>query len=385
MTWGTCGANVTNARHGDVMELETRAASPSVGKATIGCFYGRFVFLSQTCSCSRRDGLSAFRFVFNSSAVQGVGAFFLPCSTESQELIIKPVFVSNGITFIQPSGTTELFGNSSFIVTFGTAFTVKLFVNGPCPLPHAKFPDDGQAGLTFLRNITSDIDNPAYYPVYGFDFLPDRNCVKLYVARSTSSVDVINDGTISITRITASTDDLVITKDDCVADVSAGTTYTYAINVTNTNSNIALDVTVRDVWPTLAYSIINVSSACTVSGGSQQQQQQQAVVCRWDQIPAGASVQATITYSVRSNVPAGTMVTNCASVSTASSAVASLNEGCDTNRVVAAPPVCLPYNSICVAAQDCCSPLLCLRHASVCGNQTGTVFRCSSKGGFTQT
>jgi hypothetical protein len=209
------------------------------------------------------------------------------------------------------------------------------------------------------------------YPVYALQFLPRAPCVRAFIISPDSASEIV-DARISTRRVTALPTELVLTKDDGVNDVSSGNVYTFVINVTNTARNIALDVTVRDDWPFSAYVILNTSSVCFARGVQ--------VFCSWDQIHAGASVQATISYAVRSSVAAGTLVTNCACLESTASVPGEPIKVCETNRIVAA--ACLPYNSVCSSTNECCSPLTCLRHADGCHNLTKTnAFRCGSRGG----
>jgi hypothetical protein len=163
---------------------------------------------------------------------------------------------------------------------------------------------------------------------------------------------------------------LVLIKDDCVTTVIPGASYTYKFTVNNTGNSAADAVTLTDTWPSGLLEITSLPGSCVSVANN--------ITCALGSIAGRGSVTTSIGYRVLSSVAPGTFVSNCARVASASVAIQATNEGCDLNQVVLG---CLPYDTVCGVTADCCSGLLCLRHASSCNGTFSTSFLCARRGG----
>jgi uncharacterized repeat protein (TIGR01451 family) len=101
--------------------------------------------------------------------------------------------------------------------------------------------------------------------------------------------------------------DLRITKSASADPVSAGTSFTYAIGVTNNGPSVASNVTVADTLPVgLTFNAAGSSPECWGSG--------QDVTCAIGGMSAGEEVTLTIAVSADASLEDGTTLTNTASV-----------------------------------------------------------------------
>jgi len=193
-----------------------------------------------------------------------------------------------------------------------------------------------------------------------------------FVAPTTTTVPPTTTTTRTTTPAATTTPalaNLVLVKDDCVSAVVPGSAYTYSFTVSNTGGTAASGVTLTDTWPSSVLQVTSLPGSCSFSGST--------INCGLGTIAAGGSTTISIGYTVRSNVAAGSLVSNCATVTTTSTdSDLANNDDCDLNTVVA----CRTYNSVCGSTSDCCQPLQCLRHASNC-NATVESLRCAVRGG----
>jgi len=165
-------------------------------------------------------------------------------------------------------------------------------------------------------------------------------------------------------------------KDDCVATVCPGNSYSYNYQVINNGTADLGSVTLTDLFP-FQYTVVSVPSNCqtTVTPNLRT-----SVTCTWSNILVGQTITIAIPYTVKSNVVVGTNVTNCAVVRLTNDPALNL-EDCDTNLVINCS--CLTYGQVCVTTAECCAPLLCLRHAvnPNCNGTSSSVYRCALRGG----
>lgn len=109
-------------------------------------------------------------------------------------------------------------------------------------------------------------------------------------------------------------------------------TITYTIVVTNQGPNSAPSVVVHDQTNGNLTSITDRPDGCSGSGLT--------VTCPLDELDPGDSVTLTLTLTVNSDVPSGTLIPNCARLSTTGQDTdPSDNASCTTARVETVPPV----------------------------------------------
>ncbi len=125
--------------------------------------------------------------------------------------------------------------------------------------------------------------------------------------------------------------DLFVVKDDCVSTVLAGsqTATIFTITATNQGPSDALNFVLRDTWPAQyiqgAITTSPAGAQCTITGRD--------FICRWANLPAGATAVVTVAYTVDSTTPSQ-YVTNCVVVSSDTSDNNNVNnEDCDTNLI----------------------------------------------------
>lgn len=127
--------------------------------------------------------------------------------------------------------------------------------------------------------------------------------------------------------------DLFVVKDDCVSNVTAGSTAetVFTITARNLGPSDAVNFTLSDTWP-IQYIQGRLTTSpngavCRNLGGS--------FSCNWPTLPVGVTVQVTVAYTVASTTPEQ-YVTNCAQVTSNTPDSNPLNnEDCDTNLIIA--------------------------------------------------
>jgi immune inhibitor A len=127
--------------------------------------------------------------------------------------------------------------------------------------------------------------------------------------------DLTNNDTTATTAVEARAD-LLVTKSDAPDPVLAGEMLTYEVTVQNNGPSMAVDVMLVDTLPdgvSLAgYTLSNGSGACALLEGSPDR-----VECELDDLNSGESVTVLIEVLVAPSVPHGTIITNAATVSSA--------------------------------------------------------------------
>lgn len=168
------------------------------------------------------------------------------------------------------------------------------------------------------------------------------------------------------------TTDLSVIKDDCHTAIFPGSSSVFSLTVLNLGPSVAQNVVLSDTFPSL-YTVTNVTGPCELVSGSSK-----TFRCTWASVAPGTNVSALFSYTVAISAQTGLYVTNCASVTSATTDITtSNNEDCDTNTIA----LCSGYNGPCASSSDCCSPLTCLRHVSTCNTTSGSSYRCALRGG----
>ena len=137
------------------------------------------------------------------------------------------------------------------------------------------------------------------------------------------------DNTDSDTNTVVEETDLVVTKDDGVTDVIAGTgPYTYTMTVFNAGPSDAYDVTLTDEWPS-QFERTGVSCSITsgTAGGTS------GFECSLGTIPAGTTATVTATYTVPASIPDGA-VTNTVTGTSSTETEPADNTASDVNNVI---------------------------------------------------
>lgn len=144
------------------------------------------------------------------------------------------------------------------------------------------------------------------------------------------------------------TADLALMKTAATPDVAAGTNLTYQVSVTNNGPASATVVQMVDVLP-VGVSLVSAAPSqgtCAQPGD---------VVCDLGVLPAGGQATVAVVVQVGSSVPAGTVLTNTASVATASPDPIAANDTASVSTpVVSAADLAIlkttPSNSVDVGA-----------------------------------
>lgn len=117
----------------------------------------------------------------------------------------------------------------------------------------------------------------------------------------------IASGSVSFTGLA----NLALTKSDAPDPVIAGTNLTYTFNVSNSGPSAAVNVKVSDLLPA-TLSVVSVSSSVgTCNAGSPGSV---PTTCNFDTLASGAAATMTIVALVNPSVPAGTLLSNNATV-----------------------------------------------------------------------
>jgi hypothetical protein len=191
---------------------------------------------------------------------------------------------------------------------------------------------------------------------------------------STSSLTT----TLATTTPSETSTDLSLVKDDCQDTVQPNALYSFSFTITNLGSSDSENVVLLDNFPSM-YSIQSADSPCIILASN-------SISCKWNRISSQASAIVRVSYVVRAGGGVQN-VTNCATISSATHDPNSKNnEDCDTNLLKS----CVSYNLPCISVSDCCSPLQCLRHSSLCSSdgrvlsdgRPETSYRCAIRGGF---
>ena len=128
--------------------------------------------------------------------------------------------------------------------------------------------------------------------------------------------------------ITGPTANVVVAKSGPVA-VTAGGTASYVLAVTNHGPGLAHDVAVTDVLPGDFSAVTALPRDCIEQGT--------VISCATGTLAVGKSRSFTFTARVNSGEPAGTEITNCASVSSVATALAVLEGRADCAQSLVVP------------------------------------------------
>ncbi|HEV7764352.1 MAG TPA: IPTL-CTERM sorting domain-containing protein [Thermoanaerobaculia bacterium] len=240
--------------------------------------------------------------------------------------ILYTIFVSNNgpsdtaaaMTDHLPSGTTFI---SITTVAGWTCTTPAVGSGGTVQCTTPVLPRGEGAQFDIVVGVPADTPNGTSFTntatVSGP--LPDPNSGN----DSSTAITVVND---------PSAVDLSVTKSG-PATATAGSTITYAILVQNFSGDDALDVTLTDVVPTNTTFVSFTTTApgwvCTTGGTN---------TCTKPTFGPGESAQFTLVVTVDA-VPAGTVISNTASVTTASSQTNTADDSSTIETTIVEPTV----------------------------------------------
>ena len=152
-------------------------------------------------------------------------------------------------------------------------------------------------------------------------------------ARVSSDVfdDQLGNNLSTVATTVAGSADLSITKTDSPAPVTAGTNLTYTLKVTNGGPSTATAVKITDPLPAGTSFLTGVdengTTVCALT-------QPSTITCDLGTMPPGTSKTVLITVLVAPSVPTGAVLTNTATVSSATPDPNNVNNSATTNTTV---------------------------------------------------